>query len=129
LVVDETKTIVHPLTMMLKKRGLRYFRCLAAKALELLQNITVDMILLDIQMGSGMDGFEVCKLLKYNPKTKDIPVMFLSTFDELETKLKGFEAGGVNFIAKSFDKTEVIIRARTSKIQREIRQLTAAECL
>jgi DNA-binding response OmpR family regulator len=84
------------------------------------------MILLDIQMGSGMDGFEVCKLLKYNPKTKDIPVMFLSTFDELETKLKGFEAGGVNFIAKSFDKTEVIIRARTFKIQREIPQLTAA---
>jgi DNA-binding response OmpR family regulator/serine phosphatase RsbU (regulator of sigma subunit)/anti-sigma regulatory factor (Ser/Thr protein kinase) len=113
LIVDDTKTIVQILTMILKKEGFEVFTASSGEeAIELLQNISVDTILLDIQMGKGIDGFETCKILKYNSKTKDIPVIFLTAFDDLETKLRGFEVGGVDFVAKSFDKTEILTRVK-----------------
>lgn len=127
LIVDDTKTIVHMLTLILKKEGFEVFSASSGEeALDLLQNITVDTILLDVQMGKGMDGFEVCKILKYDPKTKDIPVIFLTAFDDLETKLKGFEVGGVDFIAKSFDKTEILTRVKNQtklyKLQEQLKR-------
>ncbi len=113
LIVDDTKTIVHLLAMILKKEGFEVFSAYSGEeALELLQNIQVDTILLDVQMGKGIDGFETCKLIKQNEKTKDIPIIFLTAFDDLETKLKGFEVGGVDFVAKSFDKTEILTRVK-----------------
>ncbi len=113
LIVDDTKTIVQILTMILKKEGFEVFTASSGEeAIDLLQNISVDTILLDIQMGKGIDGFETCKILKYNSKTKDIPVIFLTAFDDLETKLRGFEVGGVDFVAKSFDKTEILTRVK-----------------
>jgi len=113
LIVDDTKTIVQILTMILKKEGFEVFTASSGEeALELLQNISVDTILLDIQMGKGIDGFETCKILKYQDKTRDIPVIFLTAFEDLETKLKGFEVGGVDFVAKSFDKTEILTRVK-----------------
>lgn len=113
LIVDDTRTIVHLLTMILKKEGFEVFTASSGEeALELLQNISVDTILLDIQMGKGIDGFETCKLIKQNEQIKDIPVIFLTAFDDLNTKLKGFEVGGVDFLAKSFDKTEILTRVK-----------------
>ncbi|AFY39801.1 response regulator receiver protein [[Leptolyngbya] sp. PCC 7376] len=68
-----------------------------------------DIILLDIKM-PGMDGFELCFRLKELPKTKDIPVIFLSAQDDVVSKLKAFDIGGVDYITKPFRFQEVLIR-------------------
>jgi len=71
-----------------------------------------DLILLDVQM-PGTDGFELCCKLKDNPATRDIPVIFLSAQDEVTDRVRGFEVGAVDFIAKGFAKEEILARVHT----------------
>ena len=80
-----------------------------------------DLILLDIIM-PGMDGYEVCKRLKADPLTKDIPIIFLSANTGIEDIVRGFELGGVDYITKPFYKTEVQARARTHLALKEMRE-------
>lgn len=68
-----------------------------------------DLILLDILM-PGLDGYETCRRLKAAPATHPIPVVFLSALCETEQKLKGFDAGCVDYITKPFDEREVLAR-------------------
>ena len=70
------------------------------------------LILLDVRM-PNMDGFEVCRLLKQDERGRDIPIIFISALHEVEDKLRGFEAGGVDFITKPFQEQEVLARVRT----------------
>ncbi len=71
-----------------------------------------DLILLDIQLPE-LNGVDVCRHLKRDADTKDIPVIFLSALDEVINKVKGFEAGGVDYITKPFQVEEVIARVHT----------------
>ncbi|MFP4168635.1 MAG: EAL domain-containing protein [Desulfonatronovibrionaceae bacterium] len=71
-----------------------------------------DLILLDIMM-PDMDGIEVCSRLKENPQTKDISVIFLSALQDSATKARGIKAGGVDFVSKPFDKSELTARIDT----------------
>jgi diguanylate cyclase (GGDEF)-like protein len=82
------------------------------KALKFVRKRRPDLILLDIMMPQ-LDGFEVCKLLKADAETRDIPVIFISALTETEDKLKGFRAGGVDYVAKPFQKEEVLARVKT----------------
>jgi signal transduction histidine kinase len=68
-----------------------------------------DLILLDVTM-PGMDGYEVCRLLKENPVTRDLPVIFISALSETTDKMKAFMSGGVDFITKPFQVEEVNAR-------------------
>jgi DNA-binding response OmpR family regulator len=68
-----------------------------------------DAILLDVAM-PGMDGYQVCRELKANPRTASIPVIFLSANTSLQHKLDGFAAGGVDYIGKPFSSEEVMAR-------------------
>ncbi len=70
------------------------------------------LILLDVMM-PGIDGFEVCQQLKANPKTQDIPIIFLTALSEMVNKIRGFELGGVDYIIKPFHPKEVLIRVKT----------------
>jgi DNA-binding NtrC family response regulator len=70
------------------------------------------LILLDVKM-PGMDGFEVCRRLKQDERTRDVPVIFISALHEVEDKLRGFEVGGVDYITKPFQEQEVLARVRT----------------
>jgi PAS domain S-box-containing protein len=70
------------------------------------------LILLDVRMPE-MDGFEVCRRLKEDKQTRDVPVLFISALHEVEDKLRGFEVGGVDFITKPFQEQEVLARVRT----------------
>lgn len=70
-----------------------------------------DLILLDINM-PGMDGYEVCRQLKANAATRDIPVMFISALSETSNIVHGFEIGGVDYITKPFQYREVIARVQ-----------------
>lgn len=71
-----------------------------------------DLILLDIMM-PGMDGYEVCRELKSDPQTSDIPVIFLTSKTEVADEEKGFEAGAVDYIIKPLSPPILLARVRT----------------
>lgn len=79
------------------------------RALSMLELFTPVLILLDIVM-PGLNGLEVCRKIKENEKTKDIPVMFMTVLDRVEDKVHGFEAGCVDYITKPFQQVEVLAR-------------------
>lgn len=82
-----------------------------------------DLILLDINMPE-MDGFEVCKRLKNDEKTKEIPVIFLSALDDIATITNAFEVGGVDYISKPFNGLELIARVKTHiELRKYIKEL------
>lgn len=82
------------------------------EALKLVEKNDFDLILLDIMMPE-MDGFEVCEQLKINPKTAEIPVIFLTAKTETNHILKGFELGAQDYITKPFNTAELLARINT----------------
>lgn len=80
-----------------------------AQALKMLPHIKPQLIILDIAM-PGMDGYEVCEKIKTNPDTEDIPIIFISAYDEPEDVVKGFSVGGSDYITKPF--IPEVVRAR-----------------
>lgn len=80
-------------------------------ALQKVKNIRFDLILLDVMM-PGMDGFEVCKRLKSDPATSDIPVIFLTAKSDTENIIHGFELGAVDYVTKPFNAEVLLARVR-----------------
>jgi len=74
-----------------------------------------------------MGGFEVCRQLKEDPRTMDIPVVFLSALEEVENKTKGFEVGGLDYITKPFQGEEVLARVKTHIENQELHRCLAEE--
>jgi DNA-binding NtrC family response regulator len=113
LVVDDTPASLRLLTELLTQHG---YRVRPAEdgtlALESAAAKTPDLILLDVSM-PGMDGYEVCRRLKADEKSSRIPVIFISAFGDTRQKVTGFEAGGIDYIAKPFEAEEVLARVRT----------------
>jgi diguanylate cyclase (GGDEF)-like protein len=110
LVVDDTPENLTVLRQMLTEQGYRVRPALSGEiALKAVQVDIPDLILLDIMM-PGMDGFEVCRKLKAEAGTRDIPVLFISALNEEADKIKGFQVGGVDFITKPFHGAEVLAR-------------------
>ncbi|MCB1193901.1 MAG: hybrid sensor histidine kinase/response regulator [Leptospiraceae bacterium] len=81
-------------------------------ALDFLKKKKPDLILLDIMMPE-IDGYEVCKIIKSNDETKDIPIIFLTAKTDVDNIVKGFEYGAVDYITKPFNKKELLIRVST----------------
>ncbi|HWQ19229.1 MAG TPA: response regulator [Methanotrichaceae archaeon] len=126
LIVDDTLPNLKLLSQMLTERGYQVRAALnGARALAAVQSDMPDIILLDIMM-PGMDGYEVCRRLKSDLRTREIPVLFISALSETEDKVKGFEAGGLDYITKPFQLEEVLARVETHlklrALQKEIRQ-------
>ena len=94
-------------------------------ALSIARKVIPELILLDIMM-PGMDGFEVCRQLKSDPTTADIPVIFLSALSSTQDKVQGFALGAVDYVTKPFQPEEVIARVTTHltihRLNREIQQ-------
>ena len=82
------------------------------KGLEVAREAKPDLILLDILM-PGMDGYQVRSLLKDDPLTRDIPIIFLTALAEIADKAKGFELGAVDYVTKPFETVEVKARVQT----------------
>jgi signal transduction histidine kinase len=80
-----------------------------------------DLILLDVLMPPGIDGFETCQHLKAKDSTKDIPVIFMTALDETKNKVRGFDLGAVDYVTKPIQNEEVLARA---KAHLSIRNLT-----
>jgi CheY-like chemotaxis protein len=82
------------------------------QALNFVKKNDPDLILLDIMM-PGMDGYEVCKQLKKDYFAQQIPVIFLTAMTESQNIIKGFEAGGVDYVTKPFNSGELLARIKT----------------
>ncbi len=121
LIVDDNDINRMLLSRMLSKKGFRLLEAAdGAEAIEVATRELPDLILLDIMMPE-MDGYEVCTRLRENDQTADIPVIFLSAKSETDDKIKGLEAGAVDYITKPFSMGEVYARV---KAQLKIRLLT-----
>jgi DNA-binding response OmpR family regulator len=81
-------------------------------ALEIIEFNSPHLILLDVMM-PRIDGFETCKRLKSNPKTQEIPVIFMTALSDTVDKVKGFELGAVDYITKPFQQEEILLRIKT----------------
>ena len=125
LIVDDTPENIQVLMGTLKDRYAIIAATNGEKALKMaLAEPGPDLILLDIMM-PGMDGFEVCRRLKSEPGTRDIPVIFLSALDDTANKVKGFMSGAVDYISKPFQPEEVLVRVNTHLTMNRLKQSLA----
>lgn len=127
LIVDDTPANLRLLSKMLVDRG---YKVRAVRdgvhALAAAQAIPPDLVLLDIRMPE-MDGYEVCRRLKADPRTQEIPILFISALGETEDKVKAFALGGVDYVTKPFQAAEVLARVETHLALRNLnRRLQAA---
>lgn len=112
LIVDDNPTNIDLLLATLKDTY-RFGVCKQGEsALEYVEKIKPNLILLDIMM-PGMDGFEVCSILKRNPETALIPIIFITAMQDTASKTKGLELGAVDYITKPFHAAEVLARVQT----------------
>lgn len=112
LIVDDEKTNIDILVHLLYEHYEIIVATDGVEALDLVWEKSPDLILLDIMM-PFMDGYEVLKNLKENPKTEAIPVILLSALREVENKAKGFKLGAVDYVTKPFNEEEVRVRVNT----------------
>ncbi|MCU0515406.1 MAG: hybrid sensor histidine kinase/response regulator [Oscillatoria sp. Prado101] len=142
LVVDDTPDNVRLLTAMLNEKGYKVRKALSGQmALTACQMVLPDLILLDINM-PDMNGYEVCKLLKADEKTREVPVIFISALDDVLDKVKAFDSGGADYITKPFQRGEVLSRIesqlklrslqlklqeKNAKLERALAELKAAQ--
>ncbi|NQU64119.1 MAG: response regulator [SAR324 cluster bacterium] len=113
LIVDDSLENVRLLEHLLTISGYQTASAKDGKiALAYLQKNAPDLILLDIMM-PGLNGYEVCIEAKQIEDVKDIPIIFLSAKSDTEDLVKGFEAGGVDYITKPFKTAELLARIKT----------------
>jgi diguanylate cyclase (GGDEF)-like protein len=109
LIVDDTPANLDLLSNMLKDR----FRVRAAtsgrRAIATARTYAIDLVLLDVDMPE-MNGFEVCRELKGDPATAEVPVIFVSALDAAIDKVAAFEVGGADYVTKPFQVAEVMAR-------------------
>ncbi|AEV30649.1 response regulator containing a CheY-like receiver domain and an HD-GYP domain [Sphaerochaeta pleomorpha str. Grapes] len=113
MIVDDTPANLELLEQILSGNGYQVMSYTqGARAFAAAVKFSPDLILSDIMMPE-MDGFELCKQLKSDQNTADIPLIFLSAMDNPEDKIKGFSVGGVDYITKPFYAQEVLARVGT----------------
>lgn len=113
LIVDDVPRNIQVLGALLNKFDFELAVAMnGQQALDTVGKIKPDLILLDVMM-PVMDGHEVCKRLKKNEETKDIPVIFITAKSETEDIITGFELGAVDYITKPFIGSELVARVKT----------------
>jgi DNA-binding response OmpR family regulator len=113
LLVDDVPQNVQILHQILKDGDYSFaIATTGEEALHLVRTNTPDLILLDIMLGD-IDGFEVCKRIKDDPSTAEIPIIFLTAKIAVEDKIEGFKLGAVDYITKPFEDAEVVARVKT----------------
>jgi len=119
LVIDDNPRNLDVLSELLDKEDFVVLFALDGKnGLQRAESGQPDLILLDIMM-PGINGFETCRQLKANDKTKDIPIIFMTALSETTDKIKGFAMGAVDYITKPIQAEEALVRITTHlKIQR-----------
>lgn len=127
LVVDDQPANVNLLYDYLVASGLRVLVAQDGEScLEKAEYAAPDAILLDVMM-PGIDGFETCRRLKKNPKTQDIPVIFMTALSDTQYTVKGFDVGGADYVTKPFQHEEVLARLGNQLRIREYQLALAAK--
>jgi diguanylate cyclase (GGDEF)-like protein len=111
LIIDDKKENIKILIELLKSTYTIYFATDGLKGFDLAKSKKPDLILLDIMM-DPIDGYEVCKRLKINTITSDIPVVFLTAVSDYKDEAKGFQVGGVDYITKPFVPVVIVERIK-----------------
>lgn len=124
LVINDEEPVRELIGMILQQHGYQVVEAPDGfKGLEVAAQTLPDLILLDVMM-PGMDGYEVCSKLKQDPKTKEIPVIFLSSLSAAKDKIRGLQLGGVDFVTRVSDQAELLARVQThlkiSSLTREL---------
>jgi CheY-like chemotaxis protein len=121
LVVDDTPANLRLLAQMLAERAFKVWAVTGgARSPAALQSTPSDLVLLDIKM-PGMNGYEVCERLKADAQKRDIPVIFISSLDEVAGKVNASSTGGVDHIPKPFQLDEVLA-SETHQTSRDLQR-------
>ncbi len=112
LLVDDAKANLDILVEGLKSDHKLSLALNGETALQIAARTPPDLVLLDIVM-PGLDGYEVCRRLRRMPETAEVPIMFLSSLEEVQNKTRGFEAGANDYLTKPFEMLEVKARVRS----------------
>jgi adenylate cyclase len=113
LVIEDEPTNIQTLSTVLKERGYQInIATNGRQALEVLERIRPDLILLDIMMPQ-MDGFETCRRIKASTAWREIPIIFLTAKTDTADIVRGFELGAVDYVAKPFNAHELLARVNT----------------
>ena len=131
LIIDDVPKNIQLVAKFLTREGyLLYFAQSGETALKQIESKTFDLILLDVMM-PGMDGFEVCRRIKEMESSRDIPVIFLPAKTDDEAIGKGFQMGGVDYLTKPFNPTELIARVKTHlnlrQREKELKELNSTK--
>jgi DNA-binding response OmpR family regulator len=120
LIVDDTPDNLGLLTSILEDHNYRVRAATTGRhALKAVEARLPDLILLDVKMPE-MDGYEVCRRLKANEQSRNVPVIFISAYGEIAEKVYGFKIGAVDFITKPYEEQEVLARVQTHLRLREL---------
>jgi sigma-B regulation protein RsbU (phosphoserine phosphatase) len=112
LIVDDVKANVDVLVQALRDEYKLSVALNGENALRSAEKNPPDLVLLDIVM-PGMDGYEVCRRLRSSPQTREVPVMFLSSLEDVVNKARGFEIGANDYLTKPFEVLEVKARVHS----------------
>lgn len=127
MVVDDTPANLKLLTEILTSRGYKVRPASGGRlALRSIAAELPDLILLDVTM-PDMDGYEVCAKLKSNEQSRGVPVIFISALVDTADKIRGFEAGGIDYITKPFQAAEVLARVETHLSLRRLQKKMEAQ--
>lgn len=130
LVVEDDKTSLHLLVRLLKQASYQVDEAIdSAAAYQRVAHRLPDLILLDVMLPDS-NGYEICKTLKADATTRDIPIIFISSLDDSIDKVQAFEAGAADYITKPFQAAEVLARVRNQiNLYYQRRQLSQQNAL
>ncbi|WP_158412745.1 response regulator [Geminocystis herdmanii] len=130
MIIDDYIENLKILKQLLEKEGYQVRSARSAKMAFLsLEESLPDLILLDILMPI-MDGYEICKIIKTNPLTSHLPIIFISALSDTIDKVKGFQLGACDYITKPFEEIEVLLRVshqiklkdQTLRLEKELKE-------
>ncbi len=126
LVIDDSPEIHALLDVRLRPEALRVEHATSpVQGLAMAAALQPDLILLDVEMPE-MGGFEVCTRLKENPATSSLPIIFLTGADSVDTKVRGFDLGAVDYVTKPFDPAELRARVRAALRTKRLHDMLSA---
>ena len=112
LIVDDEPNIVVPIQFLMEQQG---YKVMVAErgedALDLIYQYKPDLVLLDIML-PGIDGYEVCEIVRLNPNFRKVKIIFLTAKDREEEIAKGLALGADDYITKPFSNTELVAKVK-----------------